>query len=96
MDRTLIHPIGFSIDGNIVSMLGTVLERIGERTTVGKRWESKFPRFQKTFGFEGGVKGREEVSLCCVLHGWYYSDTIENGNGIFRGKLRVLYKRDCG
>jgi len=79
MDRTLITTVLVTVERNIVSMLRTVIERIGERTRVRERWESEFPRFQKTFRFKGGIESGKEV----LLHEWYYSDTTEDGNGIF-------------
>jgi hypothetical protein len=81
MHWTLIHPIGFPIDGNIVSVLRTVLESVGERTTVREGWEVEFPRFEETFGFEGRIESGKEVLF--VFHRWYYNDTTEDGNGIF-------------
>jgi hypothetical protein len=82
VNRTLITTVLVTVERNIVSVFGTVLERIGERTRVRERWEVKFPRFQKTFGFKGRIESGKEVSLCCVFHGWYYSDTTEDGNRV--------------
>jgi len=87
MHWTLIHPIGFPIDGNIVSMPRTVLERIGERTTVRERWEVEFPRFQKTFGFKCRVESGKEVLLC---HVFYYSGTGRNGNTLWKVFLECV------
>jgi hypothetical protein len=78
MHWTLITTVLVTVERNIVSVLRTVLERIGERTRVRERWEVKFPRFQKTFGFKGGIESGKEV----LFHRWYYSDTIENGNRV--------------
>jgi len=88
MHWTLITTVLVTVERNIVSMPRTVLERIGERTTIGKWWEVKFPRFQKTFRFKGGIESGKEVLF---FHGWYYRGTTEDGNGIFRGVAEIQH-----